>query len=157
MAKKYYIAYGSNLNLRQMRLRCPGAKPLGTAALDGWRLLFKGSRTGAYLTVEPQEGSSVPAAVWEITEEDERSLDRYEGYPVFYSKRVLPVTFTGIVTGKRRKRNAVIYIMREDSLPGIPSDAYVRTCAEGYRDFGFDSAYLRGALELSRRCIENEN
>ena len=25
MEKRYYIAYGSNLNIRQMRMRCPSA------------------------------------------------------------------------------------------------------------------------------------
>ena len=48
--KRYYLAYGSNLNMEQMHYRCPGAVPLGTAELEGYRLLFKGSKTGAYLT-----------------------------------------------------------------------------------------------------------
>ena len=43
--KRYYIAYGSNLNVPQMRMRCPHATILGTANLKGWELLFKGSKT----------------------------------------------------------------------------------------------------------------
>ena len=50
--KRYYIAYGSNLNVAQMRMRCPHATILGTAKLKGWELLFKGSKTGSYLTIE---------------------------------------------------------------------------------------------------------
>ena len=42
--KRHYIAYGSNLNVPQMRMRCPHATILGTANLKGWELLFKGSR-----------------------------------------------------------------------------------------------------------------
>ena len=80
MQKKYYLAYGSNLNRNQMRMRCPGAKPLGTAVIEGYRLLFKGSKTGAYLTIEPAEGHYVPVAVWQVTEDDEKVLDRYEGH-----------------------------------------------------------------------------
>ena len=45
--KKYYLAYGSNLNVRQMALRCPTAKPVGTAVIKDYELLFKGSKTGA--------------------------------------------------------------------------------------------------------------
>ena len=71
MEKRYYIAYGSNLNIRQMRMRCPSARIIGTAEIPGYGLLFKGSRTGSYLTIEPKEGVSVPVAVWETTEEDE--------------------------------------------------------------------------------------
>ncbi len=33
MEKKYYLAYGSNLNIRQMRYRCPGAKPIGITVI----------------------------------------------------------------------------------------------------------------------------
>ena len=95
MEKKYYLAYGSNLNMRQMSRRCPTAKPLGTATLEGWTLLFKGSKSGSYLTIEPKEGASVPVGVWEISERDEGYLDVYEGYPNFYYKKELEVTFTG--------------------------------------------------------------
>ena len=30
MEKRYYIAYGSNLNVRQMRMRYPSARIIGT-------------------------------------------------------------------------------------------------------------------------------
>ena len=36
MNTKYYLAYGSNLNRYQMRVRCPGAKPLGTAVIKNY-------------------------------------------------------------------------------------------------------------------------
>lgn len=61
--KLYYLAYGSNLNIRQMALRCPTAKPVGTAVIKDYELLFKGSKTGAYLTIEPKVGAEVPVAV----------------------------------------------------------------------------------------------
>ena len=53
MEKRYYLAYGSNLNVRQMKLRCPTARIVGTATIEGYRLMFKGSKTGSYLTIEP--------------------------------------------------------------------------------------------------------
>ena len=52
---KYYLAYGSNLNIRQMQMRCPGAKPVGTMVLEDYELLFKGSKTGSYLTIEKKK------------------------------------------------------------------------------------------------------
>ena len=79
MEKKYYLAYGSNLNIRQMRYRCPGAVPIGTAVIPDYELLYKGSKTGAYLTIEPKKNSIVPVAVWEVTADDEKRLDAYEG------------------------------------------------------------------------------
>ena len=113
MSKRYYIAYGSNLNVWQMRYRCPDAKIVGTAVLDGWRLLFKGSKSGAYLTIEKDENGCVPVAVWSVSETDEQRLDRYEGFPSFYYKKELPVTISGIRTGRISKRNAFVYIMHE--------------------------------------------
>ena len=65
--KRYYIAYGSNLNVPQMRFRCPHATILGTANLKGWELLFKGSKTGSYLTIEKCEDGTVPVVIWEVT------------------------------------------------------------------------------------------
>ena len=67
--KRYYLAYGSNLNRKQMQMRCPGAKVIGTALLEGYELLFKGSKTGFYLTIEPKADGVVPVAVWEVTAE----------------------------------------------------------------------------------------
>ena len=66
--KRYYIAYGSNLNVEQMMRRCPGAKPIGTAMLEHNILYFRGSGSGYYLTIEPKIGSKVPVAVWEVTQ-----------------------------------------------------------------------------------------
>ncbi len=84
MEKWYYIAYGSNLNVRQMQWRCPTARLVGTAELKDYRLMFKGSRTGSYLTVEPEEGCTVPVGVWQVSAQDEQRLGRYEGIPDFY-------------------------------------------------------------------------
>lgn len=156
MAKRYYLAYGSNLNIAQMRFRCPGARALGTAELDGYELLFKGSKTGSYLTVEKKEKGCVPVAVWEVTPEDEKRLDRYEGYPLFYYKTELEITFTGIKTGKTRTRTAFFYIMHEDRDCGVPTRSYMETCMDGYEDFGFDLKFLGDAYRESKRRLQQK-
>ncbi len=145
MEKRYYIAYGSNLNIQQMRMRCPGARIIGTSVVEGYRLLFKGSRTGSYLTIEPQEGAGVPVAAWAVTEEDEAALDRYEGFPTFYYKKEMELPIKGIKTGRIRRRKVFVYIMHEDRPLGLPSEFYMETCRQGYRSFGFDEAFLEQA------------
>ena len=102
--KRYYIAYGSNLNVTQMMHRCPDARIIGITHLKDWTLLFRGSKTGSYLTIEPKRGEYVPVAVWEVSERDELALDRYEGFPHFYYKKDFEVDVTGIRTGKVRHR-----------------------------------------------------
>ena len=105
--KKLYIAYGSNMDEEQMAFRCPTATLVGTAIVEGYELMFKGSRTGSYATIEPKEGSIVPVLVWEIGQMDERRLDYYEGYPNFYYKKMLEVQIKG------KMKRAMVYIMDE--------------------------------------------
>ena len=150
MPKRYYIAYGSNLNVEQMKHRCPDARVVGTATLEGWTLLFKGSKTGSYLTIEPKKGASVPVAVWEVSERDELNLDRYEGYPNFYYKKDIEVSYKGITTGRVRKRQAFVYIMHEGRPLGQPSEYYLNACARGYHFFDFDVNRLIQAVYDSR-------
>ena len=151
MQKRYYIAYGSNLNIRQMGMRCPQARIIGTSEIPDHGLLFKGSRTGSYLTIEPREGSGVPVAVWETTERDEAALDRYEGFPAFYYKAEMELPIMGIRSRKTRMEKAYVYIMHEDRQPGVPDWHYVQTCLEGYRAFGFDENILLKAYDESRK------
>ena len=66
----YYLSYGSNTSVRQMLERCPDAIYVGTAELKGWRLLFKGSQSGSYLTIEKKKGRKVPVLVWKVSELD---------------------------------------------------------------------------------------
>jgi hypothetical protein len=156
MKKRYYIAYGSNLNVAQMRMRCPHATILGTAKLDGWELLFKGSKTGSYLTIEKCPDGTVPVVIWDVTDTDEAALDRYEGFPNFYYKQDIRLQYKGIRTGKRRTVTAFAYIMHEDRPIGVPADYYMRTCLTGYETFYFDKAVLMAAYEKCREVCGYE-
>lgn len=141
MIKKYYLAYGSNLNLLQMEYRCFNAKPIGTINLEGYRLMYKGRKDGfAYLTIEKCEGYNVPLGAFEVSFIDILRLDNYEGYPTFYSKNYIPIN-----VGNKTK-NALIYVMNENSEYHLPSKRYVETCINGYNDFGFDISILDKAL-----------
>lgn len=145
MEKRYYIAYGSNLNIPQMQMRCPSARVIGTSEIKDYRLLFKGSKTGSYLTIESKEGGRVPVVAWSVTAEDEAALDRYEGFPTFYYKKEMELPIKGIRSGRVRKRRCFVYIMHEDRPLGLPSSQYLRTCRDGYRCFGFDEKFLKWA------------
>lgn len=143
--KRYYLAYGSNLNMLQMAARCPGARRVGTGIIKDYELLFKGSKIGSYLTIEKRKGAHVPVGIWEVTPADEERLDRYEGYPLFYYKRQIPIKLKDELQHRVRRVTAFVYIMHEDRPIGIPSDRYMKTCFDGYDDFDFDKALLREA------------
>ena len=154
---KFYLAYGSNLNVQQMRFRCPDAKVMGTAEIPDYQLLFKGSKTGSYLTIEKKKGGMVPVAVWAVSKRDELALDRYEGFPDFYYKTEMKLPVKCWESSKTKTLTAFVYIMHEERKLGIPSHAYVRTCVQGYRYFGFDLKHLRLAFDISERGVRNEN
>lgn len=135
--KKYYIAYGSNMDERQMAVRCHEAVLVGTGFIQGYELLFKGSLTGCYATIEPKEESIVPVTVWAISRADEKRLDRYEGFPTFYYKKDVKVqTGNGMITG-------LVYIMHEDRHCGMPFPWYYEQMDRDYRKFGFDRTILK--------------
>lgn len=157
MAKRYYVAYGSNLNVLQMQMRCPTATVVGTAVLEGWELLFKGSKTGSYLTIEQCPGEEVPVAVWAVTAKDEAALDRYEGCPTFYYKKDIKVKCKQWRKGTTKELTAFVYIMHEDRPIGIPSRTYLGTCADGYYDFNFDDKYLAKAYLKSKERYNGDD
>ena len=144
MAKKYYIAYGSNLSVEQMADRCPDAKVVGTAILYGWQLLFKGCAT-----IEPNPEKSTPVLVWEISERDEQRLDRYEGFPSFYYKKDLEVETFPMDGGEPVMLTAMVYIMDEKHTCGMPSPYYYKVLKDGYEAFHFPKHVLKQALKDS--------
>ena len=150
MKEKLYIAYGSNLDQRQMARRCPTAEVVCSGMLYGHELLFRGSQFGAVATVEPKPGARVPVLVWEIKPSDERALDLYEGYPHLYRKENLSVTMDG------GERDIMAYVMTGEREYGVPARSYYETIARGYADAGFDIGVLNEAVQESVRRMLDE-
>ena len=140
-----YIAYGSNMVKEQMGVRCPGAKLIGTGYLPNHRLEFY-----LHATVERTRahGAKVPVAVWEITDADERSLDRYEGFPTYYTKHRRRV-----VMDDGSEIWGMVYIMNM-IRPHPPTAGYYNSIAYAYEKLGIGDqigSVLEPALERSRR------
>lgn len=148
--RKKYIAYGSNMDTRQMRYRCPTAKVIGTGQVKGYELLFRGHKRGAFATIEPKEGSSVPVLIWEIGPDDERHLDVYEGYPRFYGKEEIEVqTEEGV-------ESIMGYLMNPGHALGMPSNEYLDTIKRGYTEAGIPLQTLYEAVEKVQERAEKE-
>lgn len=145
---KLYVAYGSNLNMRQMRYRCPTAQFVGTGTIENYELQFKGSLHGAHATIAPKEGASVPVGVWKIQKRDEGQLDLYEGYRekgyCYYDKEQIAVKMDD---GSHVK--GMVYIMDPRMDFGIPTKGYYDTVWQGYKDCGLDTAVLERAADES--------
>lgn len=142
--KKYYIAYGSNLNKKHFFNLALGSSFVSTTILKNKRLVFKGRGPNySYLTIEENVGSEVPVVVYEISDLDEVKLDYYEGYPNLYEKKKIPILING------QEIEALIYIMvnNERFTYNKPSDNYLITCLRGYSDYSFDTDILFKALD----------
>lgn len=140
--KKLYVAYGSNLHLGQMRYRCPDAKVYGAGVIKNHELTFWGSwsRNGV-ATILPGADTDVPVGIWEISADDEKNLDVYEGWPNLYRKEDIEVVMADGSTV-----TAMVYLMNERGMRTCaPSTHYYDTIASGYKSFGFDLEFLAQA------------
>ena len=141
MEKPLYFAYSSNIDLDQMRYRCPDATVYGQAVLDNYDLRFRGSGVA---TVEPKEGACVYGLLWELTDKCEASLDRYEGYPRLYIKQTLEVrTFDG------QRVPVMAYIMNPELhlKPSLPPRDYYLGIKTGYEQNGLPVGCLKHAFK----------
>lgn len=135
----YYWAFGSNLCKRHMRVRCPAANPVGPMTVDDAALIFRGV---ADVTVRKE--SIVPGGLWRITRECEAALDRYEGVSSrLYLKRYLTIKVKGKI------EDCLFYQMSTHRGVMPPSEGYLGTILEGYRDFDLDTDILNAAVEES--------
>lgn len=148
MDEQLYFAYGSNINLEQMAVRCPAATPVCPVALDNYRLAFRGSfNFNGVATIIPAQGEKVYGLLWRITLACEQALDRYEGYPRLYGKEQVTV----------RDRNGqqypvMVYIMaREFCLdPAEPSQSYFAGIVQGCKQNGIPVRPLFEAAQRTR-------
>ena len=117
---RYYLAYGSNLDMERMGKRCPYAVVVGTTEIKGYRLLFKKSKTGCYATIEQDANESVPAVVWNLN-----------------GNRM------------KKAKPCIAYVMHEDRRLGCPDAEYFELLHGGYSDWEFPLDTLKRGLAAS--------
>jgi gamma-glutamylcyclotransferase (GGCT)/AIG2-like uncharacterized protein YtfP len=136
----FYAAYGSNLDPEQMRERCPHSPSRGPGWLQGWRLTFGGEDLGwegALATVVEDSTSQVFVMVYDVPEQDEAELDRWESADsgLYRKIRVRVQTLEGEVL-------TWLYIL--DSYEGgLPSARYLGVMADAAECAGAPDDYVR--------------
>jgi gamma-glutamylcyclotransferase (GGCT)/AIG2-like uncharacterized protein YtfP len=126
----HYFAYGANLNQKQMKERCPDSKPLFTAVLPNYKLVFVGwSRQwrGGVASIKSFRGERVRGAIYEVTETCLQRLDRYESD---YNR--LKVTVVG---EDDEPIEAITYIKTGRLEDAAPSKEYLAIIQQGLRDW----------------------
>jgi hypothetical protein len=129
-----YFAYGSNLNIEQMKRRCPGATPLGRFSLTDARLVFRGVADCIY-----EAGAICEGGLWEITPQCEHALDIYEGIS------------GGLYRKEYVESDAGPILLYQMNSTGIypPSFGYLATIRRGYADFKLPVSALSDAVKAS--------
>ena len=129
-----YFAYGSNLNLFQMKRRCKDSVFLKKYELKGYKLNFRSKYRAA--DIEKSKNSIVRGALFEISKSDEKKLDVYEDFPILYKK--LYFTYYN--------KTVMTYIMVNKTEFRYPTERYLNVIKRGYKDCKLDKSYLIKAL-----------
>ena len=142
-----YAAYGSNLDPERMAVRAPHSPLRGTGWLPGWRLTFGGedvSWEGPLGTVVEDPGHQVYVALYDLTDGDVESLDKWEGVDIglFRKIKVRVQTLDGDVP-------AWIYVL-DAYEGGLPSARYLGMLADAAEAGGAPDDYV--AELRSRPC-----
>jgi len=127
-----YFAYGSNLCVRQMALRCPDAADPRPAVLadHDWLINQRG-----VATVEPLAGNQVHGVLWQLSGDDLATLDSAEGVPVRYRRERLHVhTHEG-------PSPAWVYIDHRVT-PGPPRPGYLPRIIDGAVHHGLPQRWI---------------
>jgi gamma-glutamylcyclotransferase (GGCT)/AIG2-like uncharacterized protein YtfP len=146
-----YFAYGSNLDLDQMRLRVPGVGVVGVAMLPDHRLtfpLFSEGWGGGAAGVTHAHGQTVWGVLYEVSEEGLAALDRYEGWKGagdhhnLYERELVTVELTRPDDGSVPRRvRATTYLARTLN-PTPPARLYLDTVLRGARHHRLPSEYI---------------
>ena len=129
-----YFAYGSNLNLFQMKRRCKDSVFIKKYELKGYRLNFRSRYRAA--DIEKKNNSIVPGGLYEISKSDEKKLDVYEDFPILYKK------YYFYYYGKK----VMTYTMVKKTPFRFPTERYLNIVKQGYKDCDLDNKYLQKAL-----------
>jgi len=136
---KYYFAYGSNMNLEQMKKRCSNARFLERAYLEGYKFVYDGyskCRDCAVANIVKDEGGIVWGGLFGVTDDDIENLDKYEGYPHIYCKEVLEVK-----DDEGNNYKAIVYL-RKPQQAGKPNKEYRQIVLKGAKDCNLPEKYI---------------
>ena len=136
------FAYGSNMDVAAMALRCPKSRPFGAARLLRHRFAIMPQGFGNGVR-DPR--GVVHGVLWDIALADMRALDAYERVAQgLYSKIMQPV-----LKAEGGAARAIVYVGKGEG--GRPTAAYMRDVIAAARAWGLPEAYIRGLEALAPR------
>ena len=138
-----YFAYGANMDVEAMALRCPASNALGLARLARHRLAIM--REG-WLTVARDPSANVHGVLWDLALSDVPGLDRFEEVSArLYTKIMQPVIAQG---GPKR---ALIYV-GANAGPGKANAEYIAAVISSARAWRLPAEGVAAYERLAREA-----
>ena len=129
-----YFAYGSNMDVEAMRLRCPKSRALGRARLARHRFFIMSS---GHASVQPDPRMDVHGALYDLALSDVQALDRYEETGRgLYSKLTQPVLRVDAAPVR-----ALLYV-GHDRAAGFARSGYIAEVIAAARGWNLPAAYI---------------
>lgn len=138
MERKFYFAYGSNMNADQMNRRCLNAMKLGNAQIPCFRFAIDSAGVATIINTSKEE--YVEGILWAISENDERNLDIYEGVSAGCYRKENHIVFTN----NSKPVEALIYISNRPECDSSASTRsfYMTDIYETAKENKFNKCYL---------------
>ena len=141
----YYFSYGMNTDPSAMELRTGVPIPIGRALIRDHAFRF-----AYFADVYPQPGVTTHGVLWDITEEQLAALDKREGYPTHYDRKIVEIEARGHIY------KAWMYYMTDKNVEmamtagPAPSKYYYGMLTSGYTYFGVPMTQIEDALAKAK-------
>lgn len=145
-----HFAYGSNMSVKRMKKRVPGAKAQGTAFLAEHQLKFhkvgrdESAKCDALYTGEA--GDVVHGVLYELSEEDKEKLDKAEGLGMGYEIKEVTV-----VDSQGKEIQAFTYYATKIDETLFPYHWYKNHVVRGAEEAGLPQKYLTRLFRIVSR------
>ncbi|KAI0250085.1 hypothetical protein BJV78DRAFT_1128594 [Lactifluus subvellereus] len=133
-AQTLYFGYGSNLWVDQMKRRCPENRYVGVGVLRDWCWIIN---ERGYANIIPSPGDHVYGLMYELSAQDEEWLDGYEGVPLDYEKKTIPLELiTSSSNGETVNRtvDTLVYVDLARTRRDLPKTEYIHRINMGVKD-----------------------
>ena len=128
-----YFAYGSNMDVAAMGVRCPTARVVGRATLPHHRFVIM---PDGYANVVVDPADQVHGLLWEAADADMRALDDYEEVDAGLYVRISLV----VLRETQNAAPAIVYVGRGEG--GRPGRRYIDGVIAAARAVGLNAAYV---------------
>lgn len=136
--KHFYAAYGMNTEPEAMAFRTSTSVPIGRGLVRDHAFRF-----AIHADVYPQPGTNTHVVLWEIDDAGLAALDKREGYPFYYDRKIVDVECGGKIYP------AIMYFMTPGHVSQPPYQSYYDMLSRGYTTFDVPLSQIEDALEQS--------